>query len=139
MNFQYYKGQFINTIITNINFENFAHRRPDIIIIDIKNKSCIIVEVTVCYDLYFDLAYAEKNRRYSPLCGILKTNGYSVKLIVLCFGSLGSIKSDVWSGLRYFNPSKVDLKRLLKSCSISCVIGSNYIWRHRVKKLFQVH
>ena len=126
--FRTHKDQHISTIITNISFENVVHRRPDIVVIDSINKSCVIVEVTVCYDLYFDLAYAEKVRRYTPLCEILTASGYDVKLIVLCFGSLGSIKSDVWSGLRFFKPPKVELKRLLKWCSISCIIGSNYIW-----------
>ena len=136
--FRFYKDRFINTIITTINFDSLIHRRPDIVIIDIINKSCIILEVTVCYDLYFEQAYSEKIERYTPLSNILTANGYDVKLIVLVFGSLGSIKNDVWSGLRYFKPSKVELKRLIKWCSISCIIGSNYIWRHRVKKLFHV-
>ena len=132
---RFHKDQFIDTIITNINFSNLNHRRPDIISIDLINKICIIVEITVCYDLYFDLAYAEKVRRYTPLCDLLDSKGYKTKLIVLCFGSLGSIKNDVWSGLRYFKPAKPELKRILKWCSISCIIGSNYTWRHRVKKL----
>ena len=136
--FRFYKDQFINTVIPTINFDAIIHRRPDIIVIDMINKTCVIVEITVCYDLYFEQAYAEKNIRYTPLCDILIANGYDVKLIVLCFGSLGSIKKDVWSGLRHFKPSKVELKRFIKWCSISCVIGSNYMWRHRVKKLFQV-
>ena len=37
-------------------------------------------------------------------------NGYHKKLIVLCFGSLGSIKKDVWSGLRYCKLAKDELK-----------------------------
>ena len=112
--------------------------KPYIIMVDLINKTCIFVEFTICYDLYFNQAYNEKVVRYSPLCDILNANGFDTKLIVLCFGSLGSIKNDVWSGLRYFKPDKEKLKRLLKWCSISCIIGSNYTWRHRVKKLYQV-
>ena len=133
-----YKDQFINTVFPNIDFGEIIHRRPDIIITDFVKKKCVLIEITVCYDLYFDQAFAEKNRRYTPVCDILSANGFDVKLIVLCFGSLGSIKSDVWSGLRFFNPTKESLKRLLKWCSISCIIGSNYTWRNRVKKSFQV-
>ena len=59
------------------------------------------INKTVCYDLYFDQAFDEKNRRYAPLCELLEANGYSTKLVCV-FGSLGSIKTDVWSGLRYF-------------------------------------
>ena len=136
--FRSYKDKLINTIIPTIDFSEIIHRRPDIVVIDMINKTCVIVEVTVCYDLYFVQAFNAKKVRYTPLCDILTSNGFDVKLIVLCFGSLGSIKNDVWSGLRYFKPEKDQLKRLLKWCSISCIIGSNYTWRHRVKKLFQV-
>ena len=136
--FRFHKDQYVNTVIPTVDFGEIIHRKPDIIIIDLINKTFIIIEVTVCYDLYFDQAFNEKKVRYTPVCDILSANGYDTKLIVLCFGSLGSIKNDVWSGLRYFKPGKDKLKRLLKWCSISCIIGSNYTWRHRVKKLFQV-
>ena len=133
-----HKDQLINTVIPFVEFNDLIHRKPDIVLIDLINKTCIIVEITVCYDLYFDQAFNEKVVRYKPLCDILNENGFDTKLIVLCFGSLGSIKKDVWSGLRYFKPDKDKLKKLLKWCSISCIIGSNYTWRNRVKKLFQV-
>lgn len=138
MSFKCHKDKFINTVLSTVDFSKTVHRRPDIFMMEQINKTCIIVEVTVCYDLYFDQAFNEKIVRYTPLCDILNANGYKSKLIVLCFGSLGSIKNDVWSGLRYFQPGKDQLKKLLKWCSISCIIGSNYAWRHRVKRMFQV-
>ena len=95
--FRYYNDQFINTVIANIDFDNVVHRRPDIVVIDIINKSSILVEITVCYDLYFDQAYKKKIRRYTLLCDVLEGNGYNVKLVVLCFGSLGS------TPLKYFD------------------------------------
>ena len=130
--FRFHKDEFINTVITDIDFGEITHRRPNIIVIDMVNKTCAIVEITVCYDLYFDLAFEEKKRRSTPLCDNLSANGFGVKLIVLCFGSLGSVKSDVWSGLQYFKPERESLKRLLKWCSIS------YTGRNRVKKVFRV-
>ena len=135
--FRFHKDQLINTIIPNIDYSDIVHRKPDITIVDLINKKCIFVEITICYDLYFEQAYNEKRNRYSVLCDTLNTNGFETKLIVLCFGSLGSIKEDVWSNLRYFKPDKESLKRLLKWCSISCIIGSNYTWRYRVKRLLR--
>ena len=136
--FRFHKDQLVNTIIPDVDFGDIMHRKPDITMVDLINKTCTFVEVTVCYDLYFDQAFDGKNARYTPLCNILNANGFDTKLIVLCLGSLGSIRKDVWSALRCFKPKKQELKRLLKWCSISCIIGSNYTWRHRVKKLFQV-
>ena len=98
-------------------------------------RQCTIVEITVCYDLYLENAYQEKVRRYKELCDYLERNGFSVQLVVLCFGSLGCVKSDVWKGLRKFSQSKENITIVMKWCSISCIIGSNYIWRSRVKKL----
>ena len=97
---------------------------------------CFIVEVKVCFDLYFDYAYAEKLERYMPLLNILVENGWTVKLFPLCFGSLGCIKDDVWKCLRKLSIESYDIKEILKWCSISNLIMANYIWRHRVKKLF---
>ena len=74
--------------------------------------------------------------RYYDLVECLERNGYRTNLVVLCFGSLGCVKKDVWKLLRKFTNDKCYLKDVLKWCSISNVIGSNYIWRHRVKKLF---
>ena len=135
--FRFHKDQLINTIIPNIDFSGIVHRRPDISIVDLINKKCIFLEITICYDLYINQAFNEKMNRYRLLCDTLIANNFETKLIVLCFGSLGSIREDVWGGLRYFKPEKESLKRLLKWCSISCIIGSNYAWRHRVKRLFR--
>ena len=112
-----------------------VHRKPDIVILDRIQRQCTIVEVTVCYDIYLENAYQEKVRRYEELCDYLESNGFLVQLAVLCFGSLGCVKSDVWKGLRHFSQSKENIKIAMKWCSISCIIGSNYIWRSRVKKL----
>ena len=111
------------------------HRKPDIISVDCILKRCIIVEVTVCYDLYFEYASNGKIDRYKQLVDILTEAEYDVKLIVLCFGSLGCVHKNVYKGLRQFTRDKIAIKELMQQCSISCIIGSNYIWRHRVKKL----
>ena len=112
-----------------------VHRKPDIVILDRIQRQYTIVEVTVCYDIYLENAYQEKVRRYEELCDYLESNGFLVQLVVLCFGSLGCVKSDVRKGLRHFSQSKENIKIAMKWCSISCIIGSNYIWRSRVKKL----
>ena len=114
----------------------FPHRKPDILVIDPVLKSCIVVEVTVCFDLYFGYAFDGKCERYEPLCNFLRERNWNIKMVVLCFGSLGCIKKDVWRGMRALSIGKVTAKRLLGWCSLSNIIMANYIWRHRVKKLF---
>ena len=110
---------------------NVNHRRPDIHVIDELAKTCIIVEVMVCLDLYLDYAYVTKWKKYKKLVDCLGKY-YEVDLVVLCFGSLGSVRKDVWKHLKRFSSDKNLIKSIMKQCSISEIIESNYIWRHRV-------
>ena len=75
---------------------------------------CTIVEITVCYDLYLENAYQEKVRRYKELCEFLERNGFSMQLVLLCFGSLRCVRSDVWQGFRNFCQSKENIKIVMK-------------------------
>ena len=97
--------------------------KPHIYAVDELSRECLIIEVTVYFDLYLDIAYEEKIR-------------YSTKLFVMCFDSLGSVRKDNWKVLLKFTADKTYIKNVLKWCSTSNIIGSNYVWRHRVKKLF---
>ena len=65
----------------------------------------------------------------------LSKNGCDVELLILCFDSLGSVRNDAWKCITRFTNDKTYVKDVLKWCSLSSIIGSNYIWRHRVKKL----
>ena len=78
----------------------FPHRKPNILVIDSVLKSCIVVEVTVCFDLYFGYALDGKCERYEPLCNFFWERNWNFKMVVLCFGSLGCIKKHVWRGMR---------------------------------------
>ena len=92
--------------------KQIVHRKPDIVILNRIHRQCTIVEITVCYDLYLENAYQEKVRRYRELCDYLERNEFSVQLVVLCFGSLGCAKSDVWKGLSNFPHSKENIKNV---------------------------
>ena len=135
--YRIYVEKHADSVISDLSeqLKEIQHRKPDILVIDVISRKCFIIEVTVCYDLYFEYAYETKMNRYEPLVNVLTNNGYNASLLVLCFGSLGSVKSNVYNCLRKFSADKMDIKDTMKWCSISCIIGSNYIWRHRVKKL----
>ena len=111
--------------------QNLDHGKPDIICIN--NNTVIVVEITICYDLYMIDAFEEKERRYTPLITLLHEKGYSAKLIIMCFGSLGTIEKSIYNSLLIFNRDKTLVKDVIKWCSISVLIAANYIWRYRVK------
>ena len=131
-----FPNKMCETVFPNLkdDLKNIVHRKPDIVIIH--NGMCYIVEITVCYDTYFEHAFEGKVNRYSMLLECLNTHGIESKLIVMCFGSLGCIKKDVRNNLRILGFNSDDIKSFLSWASISCIIGANYIWRHRVKKIY---
>ena len=73
-------------------------------------KKCFLVEITVCYDLYLECAYNAKVESYKPLVDCLIENGYGVEMLVPCFGSLGSVRSDVLKCLRKSSQDKIYIK-----------------------------
>ena len=97
------------------------------------NNRCYVVELTVCYDKYFDFAYDGKVGRYGNLMECLNSNGVDAELLVMCFGSLGCIRTDVRNNLRVLGFAPIDIKSFLSWASVSCIIGANCVWRHRVK------
>ena len=121
------------TIIPNLReeFRNIEHCKPDIICIT--QDTVIIIEITICYDLYMNYAYDEKVRRYTPLVTLLCDKGYRSKLVIICFGSLGTVEKSVFKSLMLFNRDKSVIKNILKWCSVTVIIAANYIWRHRVR------
>ena len=95
-----------------------------------------IIEVSNCYyDYYFQLARNGKIEKYTPLVNVLVQLGYKVKLYALCFGLLGNITKKCGSIIRKICRDRSKAENVLKWCSISNVIGTNCIWRNKVKKL----
>ena len=132
-----YKNKLFETFLPNLveSLLHIQHRKPDITLIDPVNKICNILEITVCYDLYFDYAYETKINRYNELVTTLNQNGINTNIYVLCFGSLGCVPKSCYRNIGKFIRNNDDRKLTLKWCSISNIIAANYIWRHRLKKL----
>ena len=66
-------------------------RKSDIVPYDPVTKSIEIVEITICYDLYFEQALNGKHEKYLHLLNVLENLGFKVKMHVLCFRSLGNV------------------------------------------------
>ena len=135
--YEVFNNKCVDTIIPTRSNEirQIVKRKPDIFRINRQSMHCEIIEITVCYDLYFCYAYDKKSNDYTLLKSCLKNCGYKSDIIVLCFGSLGSIEANCYKNFKHIITDKWELKKLLKWCSISTIIGSKYIWRHRVRKL----
>ena len=74
--------------------EILVRKKPDINVIDHLLKKCFKVEITIFCDLYMEYAFNVKVERYKPLVDCLTQNGDNVEMLVLCFGSFGSVLND---------------------------------------------
>ena len=89
------------------------------------------MEITIYNDLYFEQALNGKHL----LLNVLENLGFKVKMHVLCFGSLGNISKKCSKMVQKIYKNHEKAKNTLKWCSIFIIIGANYIWQNRVKKL----
>ena len=103
-------------------------RKPDIVHYDPVTKSIEIVEITICYDLYFEQALNGKHEKYLHLFNVLENLGFNVKLHVLCFGSFGNIPKNCSKMVRKTYKNREKAKNVIIWCSISIIIGASYIW-----------
>ena len=113
-------------------------RKPDIIYYDPVTKSIEIVEITICYDLYFEQALNGKHEKYLHLLNVLENLGFKVKMHVLCFGSLGNVPKNCTKMARKIYKNHQKTKNILKWCSIYIIIGANYIWRNRISYWYDI-
>ena len=110
-------------------------RKPDIVCYDQITESIDIVEIIICYDLYFEQALNGKHEKYLHLLNVLENLGFKVKMLVLCFGSLGNVPKNCSKMVQKIYKNHEKAKDILKWCSMSIIIGANFIWQNRVKKL----
>jgi hypothetical protein len=116
-------------------FTEVEHSRPDLCVIDHEAKTCLIVEVSVPFDVFVNDCYQSKFNRYLPLCQSITEKGYQCKIIALIVGSLGSVHCRFVSGLKLIGFPAGTAKRIAKYCSVSAMIGSKIIWKQRCKSL----
>ena len=110
-------------------------RKLDIVCYDPVTKNIDIMKTTICYDLYFEQALNGKHEKYLHLLNVLENLGFKVKMHLLCFRSLGNVPKNCSKMVRKIYKNREKAKKNLKWCSISIIIGANYVCRNRVKKL----
>ena len=104
---------------------------PDVVFLDKVKREVVVLEVACVYDLYMDIAFLDKLTKYQPIVAKMRDLGYTCKMVVLIFGSLGHVHKLSVSGLRLAGLSKRQSKQLAKFCSVSAAIGSLAVWRRR--------
>ena len=104
-------------------------KNPDIVRYDPVTKSIDIVEITICYDLYFEQALNAKHEKYLHLLNVPENLGFKVKMHVLWFGSLGNVPKSCSKMVRKIYKNRGIAKKYFKM-----VLYVHYYW----SKLFLV-
>jgi hypothetical protein len=112
-------------------FSNVTANTPDVIVVDEVSREVTILEVSCTFDYSLEEAFLAKVTKYQLLRNEIAQLGYTCKLLVFIFGSLGHVHRLVIRGLQMAGIPKPKAKALAKFCSISVLIGSRHIWRRR--------
>ena len=112
-------------------FQDITANTPDAVFVDEDCREVNIIEVGCTFDHSLEEAFLTKVLKYQQLKNAISQTGYQCKLIVLIFGSLGTVHKLVVRGLQMAGMPKPKAKALAKFCSVSAIIGSRHIWRRR--------
>ena len=77
----------------------------------------------------------KKKNEYQPLINLLNRHGITTSMSVMCFGSLGTVHTNMRRNLKILGLSGEDAKETMKWCSVSNMICGSIIWRNRCKKV----
>ena len=92
-------------------------QRPDIVLLDRKEKKIILVELTVSFEKNIESAHLRKTTRYRDLTSDIKNKGWQVECVAFEIGSRDYIsqrnKKSIFDTLKKFKV-KVQHKKLYK-------------------------
>ena len=97
-------------------------RKANIVCYDPVTTSIEIVEITICYDLYFEQVLNGKDKKYIHLLNVLENLGFTVKMHVLCSDPWGMSKKIVLKLFKRFT------KVVKKEKYIEMVLCIHYYW-----------
>ena len=112
-------------------FSNITANTPDVFVVNESLREVFILEVGCTFDYSLEEAFLTKVLKYQQLVQSISQLGYSCKLLVFIFGSLGHVHKLVVRGLQMSGLSIRKAKQLARYCSVSAIIGSHLIWRRR--------
>ena len=78
----------VSTLPTDILITN---QRPDIFLVNRNDKTCIIAELTICFETNIQAAHERKQGKYAPLSLDLENRDYKVHMYTIEIGSRGFI------------------------------------------------
>ncbi len=129
---RFFKNKVINhNVIPTLDISELRHTKPDVLVLDDRNKVAFIIEVSHPIDAFFDSCYNTKFEKYMPLSMEITKAGYKCKVVTLIIGSLGYVHKRFVPGLKLLGLNQVRSKAIGRFLSVSSMIGSYRVWRRR--------
>jgi hypothetical protein len=109
-----------------------SNLRPDLVMWSDRDKTCYLIELTICFDTNPKGAEGRKSRRYVDLAEYITSLGFSCHVIPLQVGSWGFIDLDSFAPLKdLLSITAKDFHSCLIQLAADAIIGSFHIWSRR--------
>ena len=130
-----YKGnEFIDLVELNIGgmlllkqlYVKVCHNRPDLVIWDIENNNCHIIEFSCLADVNVKKKAAEKLENYGPLIRTLQLThpNYKFSFVPIIIGALGTVPKDLYENIRQLEFNKKESNDIIKAIQQRAIIGT---------------
>ena len=102
------------------------HNKPDIVIWDIDEKKCVVVEVSAPLDTNFSARTSWKENVYLPLIGEMKRiyREYKFETISIVVGALGAVTKQLTTNLKRLNFKESRTKTITRKLQKASLLGS---------------
>ena len=100
--------------------------KPDMVLWDLKNKKCTIIEVTIPPDTNLEYAYINKQQKYMPLiCEMQELyRMYTYHVVVITIGALGAVPKNLEENIRSLGIDNDRLQTLVNRLQKAALLGS---------------
>ena len=113
---------------TSINLPTkVEHNKPDIVIWDIDEKKCVVVEVSAPLDTNISARTSWKENVYIPLIGEMKRiyREYKFETISIVVGALGAVMKQLTTNLKRLNFKESRTKTITRKLQKASILGLN--------------
>ena len=100
---------------------NVEHNRPDMVLWDLKNRKCTIIEISVPLDTNLELAYKSKQQK----CQLQQLyQRYTYSIIVITVGALGAVPKNLEENLQCLGMQRDRIQTIINRLQRAALLGS---------------
>ena len=102
------------------------HNRPDMVLWDLKNRKCTIIEISIPLDTNLELAYKSKQKKYMSLVCQLQQlyRRYTYSIIVSTVGALGAVPKNLEENLQCLGMQRDRIQTIINRLQRAALPGS---------------